>query len=256
MMFDLIIRGGWVVGRDATVRSDIAVADGKIEAVGPLGADIPSLSVLDASGLHILPGLVDAHVHLREPGLVHKEGFQTGTQAAAAGGVTTVMVMPTDDPLTLTPEEFESKRALAAGQCHVDFALQAGLGSDLDHIYRLAELGAISFELFLADVPPKILITDAEVLIRALARVSSAGAVAGITPGDHDVVTTRTVEIWQRARGLPEEFPPTRPPVSEALGVARACVAARETGARVHLRQISCAASVRVLEGLAADARV
>lgn len=255
-MFDLVIRGGDVVDAEFSGKADVAVRQGRIAELLSPGSAADAREIIDASGLFILPGLVDAHVHLREPGLTHKEDFETGTKAAAAGGVTTVMVMPTDNPLTLTPEQFVQKRELAERAVHVDFALQAGLGADLQHVRMLAEFGAISFEIFLADVSPAILIADAETLLQALSTVESCGAIAGITPGDHDLVTRRTAAARSASKGDWGDFPASRPPVSEALGVGRACVAARETSARVHFRQISCRASLAVLRGMAASPQI
>lgn len=247
MIADLLIRDGAIVHADKTQLEDIVVQGGKIHSIVPRGTAVQARSTVDAAGKFLLPGLVDAHVHLREPGLVHKEGFLTGTMAAAAGGVTTVMVMPTDKPITLTPRDFEDKRKMAEGQCFVDFALQAGLGADATHIPELVRLGAISFEVFLADVASELLVADGQSLLEVLDAAAAHEAVVGVTPGDHDVVTRRTAQIMKNATGNVDEFPPSRPPVSEALGVARACVAARETGARIHLRQVSCAAAASVV---------
>ena len=249
-MFDLVIRDAVVVTAASETRADVAIEGGKIAQIAPPGAALRARRTIDAEGLTLLPGLVDAHVHLREPGLVHKEGFDSGTRAAAAGGVTTVMVMPTDSPITLTPGQFREKRALADGVAHVDFALQAGLGPDASHIRELTDLGAVSFEIFLSDITESLLVRDAETLLQLLSRISAAGSIAGVTPGDHDVVTRRTTEIRARSKGAAADFPGTRPPISEALGIARACVAAREAGARMHIRQVSCRAGVQALTAL------
>lgn len=250
-----VFRNAHAVHADREADCDVGIDQGRISALAAPGS-LEGSEVIDATGLHVLPGLVDAHVHLREPGLVHKEGFATGTRAAAAGGVTTVMVMPTDNPVTMTPAQFEEKRRLAEGQCHVDFALQAALGRDPAHVEALHRLGAVSFEIFLADVPEGFLVPDAQSLLAVLAEVARVGAVAGLTPGDHDVVTRRTAELRARSTGARADFPPTRPPISEALGIARALVAARETGARIHIRQLSCDAGLQALRGLRAGVRV
>jgi dihydroorotase len=254
-MHEIVIRNARAVHAEREATCDVGIDGGRIAEVGASGS-VGGKKVIDATGLHLLPGLVDAHVHLREPGIVHKEGFATGTLAAAAGGVTTVMVMPTDNPVTMTPAQFEEKRRLAEGQCHVDFALQAALGKEVSQVEALKQLGAISFEIFLADVPDAFLVPDAHSLLMALAEVARVGAVAGITPGDHDVVTQRTTEIRARSKGAREDFPPTRPPISEALGIARAVVGARETGARIHIRQLSCEAGLQALRGLREGAKV
>src|SRR5262249_9580001 len=133
-MFDLLIRGGRVVDEHGVRRQSIAVAEGRVAALIAEGEAPAAREAIDADGQLVLPGLIDSHVHFREPGLTHKEDFLSGSRAAAAGGVTTVMVMPTDDPFTASPEAFAEKRALAERRCHVDFALQAGLGPDLSHV--------------------------------------------------------------------------------------------------------------------------
>ena len=137
-MFDLLVQNGRVFGEDGGREVSIAITGGRVAALVAPGEAPTARDVIDATSKLVLPGLVDSHVHFRDPGLTHKEDFTTGTLAAAAGGVTTVMVMPTDNPFTLTPEDFSAKRALAEGRAHVDFALQAGLGPSREHIRALA----------------------------------------------------------------------------------------------------------------------
>ena len=124
----------------------------------------------------------------------------SGSLAAGAGGVTTVMVMPTDDPFTITPESFTEKIALASGRTHVDFALQAGLGPSREHVRALADLGAISFEIFMSDLPPSLLVDDPAELVASLDAVRDVGRVAGVTPGNNSLYR-RAAEIAQRAFG-------------------------------------------------------
>ena len=182
--------------------------------------------------------------------MIHKEDFTSGTLAAAAGGVTTVMVMPTDNPFTLTPEHFSAKRTLAEGRAHVDFALQAGLGPDRKHVRALAELGAISFEIFMSDLPADLLTEGIAELVRSLEAVRDAGSIAGVTPGNN-ALFNRAAEIARRDHGgALTAFPASRPPAAEAVGIAEACVAASLTGTRMHLRQVSCDMSLRALQAL------
>lgn len=105
-MFDTLIQGGTLVTSDGLESATIAIKDGCIAALASSGDAITAREEIDATGKLLLPGLVDAHVHLREPGFTHKEDFASGTLAAAAGGVTTVMNMPTDDPWTATVADF------------------------------------------------------------------------------------------------------------------------------------------------------
>ncbi|MDQ4060048.1 MAG: amidohydrolase family protein, partial [Pseudomonadota bacterium] len=98
MQIDLLIKGGTVVNAHSCMRADIAVKDGVVLAVGRSEAMPPARETIDATGLHVLPGIVDIHVHFRDPGLTHKEDWATGSAAAAAGGVTTVFDMPNTNP--------------------------------------------------------------------------------------------------------------------------------------------------------------
>jgi dihydroorotase len=175
-----VVRGGRIVDGNGLSARTVAVRDGSIAALlSPMEA-VKAKNVIDVDGCIVLPGLVDAHVHFRDPGLTHKEDFDSGSRAAAAGGVTTVMVMPTDKPFTQTADQFAEKRALAEGRSHVDFALQALLGPDFANVAALAAQGAVSFEIFMGLLEPKI--DDDDTLAAALAAVRAAGGVAGVTP--------------------------------------------------------------------------
>src|SRR5262245_16716649 len=118
MTFDLLIKGGTIVSHAGEGRGDIGVRDGAIAAIGDL-ATASAGETFDAKGLHVLPGVIDTQVHFREPGLTHKEDFDTGSAAAALGGVTAVFEMPNTDPSTTTPEALADKLARAKGRFHV-----------------------------------------------------------------------------------------------------------------------------------------
>ena len=223
-MYDLLVEGGRIVEEGTLRPRTLAVEDGKIAALLEPGA-AQARERLDASGCIVLPGLIDAHVHFREPGLTHKEDFESGSRAAALGGVTTVMVMPTDKPMTQTAQQFQEKRALAEGRARVDFALQALLGPDLSQVCALAGAGAVSFEIFLGLLGEGQKIVDSDTLIAALRAVREAGGVAGVTPYDDELAAQA----------------PSLPPEIEAAGVARAAAAHRIAGGRMHVRQISSA---------------
>jgi dihydroorotase len=227
-MFDLLVEGGSVVEPGGLRRRTLAVQDGRIAALLEPGAG-EAKAKIDASGCIVLPGLVDAHVHFREPGLTHKEDFESGSRAAALGGVTTVMVMPTDKPMTQSAQQFVDKKALAQGRCRVDFALQALVGPDLSHVPSLAREGAVSFEIFLGLIDQKI--EDSARLVAALAAVRDAGGIAAVTPYDEGLAAAA----------------PALPPEVEAAGMARAICAQRIAGGRMHLRQVSSALGLAAL---------
>ncbi|MSP97661.1 MAG: dihydroorotase [Betaproteobacteria bacterium] len=249
-MLDLLIRNGQVVTSNGTQKCTLGIQEGRIAAVLSAGEEATAREVLDVEGQLLLPGLVDSHVHFREPGIVHKEGFETGSASAAAGGVTTVMVMPTDSPMTTTPDFFLEKKQLADGHTFVDYGLQAGLGPDTQHVRALADLGAMSFEIFMSDLAAPMLTEHSSELLAVLKAVREVSSVAGITPGDDSIVRAMTAAQGTNL-GDRRAFMRTRPTVAEAIGLARACVAVGAIGVEAHIRQISCADSVAVLRAMA-----
>ena len=120
--FDLVLRGRRVITRAGEVARCVAVRDGVVVAIEPYEARLEGKETVDlADDEVLLPGLVDTHVHVNEPGRTEWEGFATATRAAAAGGVTTIVDMPLNSlPPTVDVAALQTKRAAAAGQCAVD----------------------------------------------------------------------------------------------------------------------------------------
>ncbi|MEW6630487.1 MAG: dihydroorotase family protein [Pseudomonadota bacterium] len=254
-MLEILIRGGTVVNADGLSRADIGIADGKVAAIIAPGEAAEARTVVDASGNFILPGLVDAHAHLRDPGLTHKEDFSSGTHGAALGGVTTVLDMPTDEPWTATAEQLADKMATAEGHIQVDVGLQAVVSRDLSLVPRLLDHAPVSFELFTADVPDAFLFDTLDAVAGALQVFVGADTLIGISPGDQSILAGSAA---RDRSGTIAAFLDSRPPLAEANGIARALAAAASTEARIHVRQINSELGVETwsrLRGLA-DASV
>src|SRR5215207_8055381 len=134
------------------VRADVAIEDGRIAAIAPEPSE-PAREEIDARGLHVLPGAIDAHVHFNEPGRTGWEGWETGTAALAAGGATACVEMPLNaHPPTVDGPAFDAKVAAARASAKVDFALWGGLvPGDLDRLDELAERGVVGFKAFMCD---------------------------------------------------------------------------------------------------------
>jgi dihydroorotase len=115
MTFDLLIRGGTIVNHSGRSVADVGVRDGKIVAIGSLG-QASAGEVIDATGLHVLPGVIDSQVHFREPGPTHKEDLRAGSMGAVLGGVTGVFEMPNTNPTTSTAAMLQDKLDRAAGK--------------------------------------------------------------------------------------------------------------------------------------------
>jgi len=254
-IFDTLITNATVIDDDAPGPGQVAIAEGRIAALLDHREEATARTIIDAAGCVLLPGLVDAHAHLREPGLTYKEDFPSGTHAAALGGVTTVLDMPTDDPWTATAEQLADKMAMARGRIHVDVGFQAVISHDLDLIRSLNSLKPVSFELFTADVPSSFLFATTDAVAEAMRRFRGLDALVGISPGDQSIL------IGSSARSRSGDiaaFLGSRPALAEAGGIARAVLAAQATGIRIHVRQINSAFGVetwRRLRGMA-DASV
>lgn len=159
-MLDLVIRGGQIVTPNGVERGDIGVRDGVIVAVGEVAE--PAAEVLDATGLHVFPGVIDTQVHFREPGMEHKEDIESGTRSALHGGVTTIFEMPNTNPTTTTKEALEDKLRRAHGRAWVDYAFFVGAATD--NIAQLAELevlpGTPGIKIFVGSSTGSLLVPD------------------------------------------------------------------------------------------------
>lgn len=150
MNYDLLIKNGTVILEDQAIVTNIAVKDGKIAAIG---ADLSQArETIDARTLIVSPGMVDAHVHISEPGRTHWEGYRTGTKAVAKGGVTTFIEMPLNQlPATTSRDTLQLKFDAAKGKLSMDVALFGGLVPyNLDDLEDLNEEGVVAFKCFLA----------------------------------------------------------------------------------------------------------
>jgi len=153
MTHDLVIRNARVFRAGKKARSDVAIDAGRIVSVGAAGTDIDATGAgeeVDADGLLLLPGLIDDHVHFREPGKEEKEDFESGSRAAAHGGVTTAFEIQNNAPLVLSREVLDAKLALARGKSRINIGLYANANaSSMANLADMADV-AMGFKVFLA----------------------------------------------------------------------------------------------------------
>jgi dihydroorotase len=168
--YDLILRGGDVVTPDGVVRADIGVRGGRIAGIGHAPPESAG-EVIDVTGLHVLPGVIDAHVHFREPGLTAKEDFETGSRAAVLGGVTSVFEMPNSNPATVSAELLADKMDRAKGRMACDYAFYiGGTAENADQLGELERLpGCAGVKIFMGASTGSLLLADDDGLTRALA---------------------------------------------------------------------------------------
>lgn len=246
MSFDLIIRGGTLVTPDGPRQADLAVSGGQIvEIAEELSGE--AAHTLNASGLHIFPGVLDAHVHLNEPGRTHWEGFATGTRALSAGGATSFFDMPLNSsPPVLDKATFEAKREHGERNSLIDFGLWGGLTPlNLERMDELAECGVIGFKAFMShsglDEFPAVDDTSLYEGLKTAARLNLVVA----THAESDNLTRHFTEQARVGGGhTVRDYLSTRPVVAELEAVQRALLYAGELGAKLHLVHLSSGAAV------------
>ncbi len=237
---DLAIRGALVISDGAYPR-DILIRGRRIAALVEADASAAK-DEIDARGLLALPGVVDAHVHFNEPGRTDWEGWASGSRAAAAGGTTTVLDMPLNSiPPVLDGASFDVKKEAAEKASVVDFGLWGGLvDADPRSLRELGERGAVGVKAFHCD----IIVVDFpalgdEDLVPALRAAADANLVVALHCEDEGLVREATARIRRTGRHVARAWPLSRPPLVEVRAVARACAAAREAGARIHVVHLS-----------------
>src|SRR5689334_25410637 len=150
MSVELVIAGATVVLPDGARRANLAVEGGRILAIGSDADGLPEArDQIDATGLFVLPGVIDTHTHARDPSVDAREDFATATAAAAAGGVTTILEMPISSPSVHSAETFARRLDIIGPKAIVDFGLYGGAAADnLDEIERLADAGVVGYKTF------------------------------------------------------------------------------------------------------------
>ncbi len=270
---DLVVRARRAVVDGAERPVALGVHDGRIVWVEQWDPEEPTRgSGTDALGAEVvelaadevlLPGLVDTHVHVNEPGRTEWEGFATATRAAAAGGVTTIVDMPLNSvPSTVTPAALRQKQDVARTQVHVDVGFWGGAVPDhLDDMEALHEAGVLGFKCFLADSGveefPHL---DAAAFARAMEVTAGLGALMIVHAEDADDLAAHAPPAGPgptpAAPGTPlsyEDFLASRPTSAETRAVERVVEQVRRTGGRAHVLHLSAADAVPLLRAARAD---
>jgi len=236
--FDFIIRSRRVVLPDAIRPASITIRGGIIDAVGSYADASADLPLVDARDAVVMPGLVDTHVHVNEPGRTEWEGFATATRAAAAGGVTTLVDMPLNSiPATVSVDAFEQKLAAARDKCWIDVAFWGGVvPGNADQLVPMLDAGVRGFKCFLVDsgVEEFGYVVESD-LKKAMPVLSESGAVLLVhaeTPGPISEALAYA-EAGEPSRY--ETFLRSRPKEAENDAVRLMIRLCRETGARVHI---------------------
>ncbi|MBI5651440.1 MAG: dihydroorotase family protein [Chloroflexi bacterium] len=258
----LLIQNGTIVTPDEIMRGDILIVGETIARVAPeIRAD--DARVIDATGLHIFPGAIDAHVHLRDPGATHKEDFTTGTRAALAGGVTTILDMPNNSTPTTTRAALAEKRAIARARAVCDFGLVIGATAEnaeeingtrtapradergKNNLIRVPprssasndELGAVAIKLYLGATTGDLLVTEFDPVYRHFSARNDLPIVVHAEDND-------ALNFFAGASRHPQK----RPAIAAVLAVARVLAIAETTGRAVHIAHLSTAREIELVK--------
>ncbi len=239
---ELVVRNGTVVTSDATLEADIACDGGHFVEIAARGTlDATGAEEVDATGLYVLPGVIDGHVHFREPGLEYKEDWPHGSTAAVMGGVTTVIDMPNVTPLTSNVEGAQIKKDVAEGRSYCDFGFFAVvLQENVPDIAPLGESGlVVGYKVFLGTTIGNIPAPDDGVLLDAFEEIHKTGLRLGFHAENNDIMEHLIAKLKAEGRTDPLAHLDSRPAICEVESIQRMGLFAKHVGTRVHIYHLS-----------------
>lgn len=256
MVYDTLITNVTIVSSTDEFEGAVGIKDGVITGLHAKGTEgeLTAKTVIDGGGKHLLPGGVDAHVHIRYPGSAHRETFATGTRAAAAGGNTTIIEHPISTPPQYSPEILRDRIEKVSDQAVVDYAFLGAAGGEFpEEIQRIGKAGIVGYKTFLHDAPEGrakefvgLTSKDNDELLTVLTEIQKTGLLAAAHIEDNDLVAGKIKRLRAEGKTYPLAHCESRPPVAEVLAVKRLITLAKEVGARVYLVHVSSPETVEV----------
>lgn len=241
--YDLILRAGTIVSHNGVETTDIGVKSDRIAFIGSLGDEVGD-KIINANGLHILPGVIDTQVHFREPGAQHKEDLESGSRGAILGGVTAVFEMPNTRPLTTSKESLLDKLDRAKDRMWCDYAFYVGAtANNINDLTALEQLpGCCGVKIFMGSSTGDLLTEDDDTLRNILKSVKRRCAV-------HAEDEPRLKERYHIAQESsdPATHPIWRDTKTALKATRRLATIARETGARAHVLHITTSEEIQFL---------
>jgi dihydroorotase len=248
MKADLVVKGGTIVTPDATVHGGVAIADGKIVAIGADDTLPEGKRVIDAAGLYVLPGLIDAHVHFRDPGLTHKEDFASGSTAAVCGGITTVVDMPNQIPPTDSAEQILVKKQIAESKSLCDFAILGVVHqTNADEIPPMAKAGAIGYKIFFGETIGNLPFPDDGMCQEAFANIATSGIPLCVHAENRQIQHYWTNRLKAEGKNDPIYWEASRPALCEASSIAHIMFLAENFGTMLHVVHASTRQAVEMV---------
>lgn len=240
MNVDLRIINGTIVTAKESFKGGLAINNEKIVKIDTENNLPPAKKTINAHGNYILPGVIDAHVHFRDPGMEYKEDYSTGSTAAAFGGVTLVCDMPNTNPPTDNADIVRKREALIKEKSFIDVALFGVIiPENIDQIGSLAKAGVIGYKMYMGESFGEVLPLQDGELINAFEQVSLTGLRIGFHAESDQLLKYYLAKIKSSGRNDPMAFVESRPIICEVESIQRIALFSKYTGAKVHILHLS-----------------
>jgi len=244
---DLVIKEGKIYTPNGFFEGNVIVDGGKIQSLTHGGLVPDASRVVDAGGNLVLPGMIDMHVHFRDPGFTDREDFESGTRGAAAGGVTTVVDMPNTVPSVTSVEALKEKIGIADGKAVVDFALIGGAGElSAETLRGMATEGIVGFKTFMIARFKELAASDGQ-MYENFATIAETGLPCMIHAENEDIVARGIEKAKALGRVDPIAHSEFRPSVAEDEASMRTIMIAEDSGVHLHLCHMTTKGAAGIL---------
>jgi dihydroorotase len=225
--------------RGTLIEAGIAIDEGKIVKIAKT-TNLPTASTkTNLKGHIVLPGLIDCHVHMRDQQLAYKETFFTGTSAAAAGGVTSVIDMPNNKPVTMDAFSLKERMKLAEKHALINIAFNSAFPKRLEEVAEVVNAGAVGFKVYLSNRIGGINVDDDELLLAAFREVAAKGVPVAVHAEDREIIEERRREMEAAGQNDVDAYVEAHPPEAEVQSIQRILQLVKNSGVHVHFCHVS-----------------
>lgn len=247
MTVDLVLSNAKAYINRQITDCSLAVNQGKIFKIGKEPSMPKADRKLDMKGLLVLPGLIDAHVHLRDEGKAYKEDFYSGTAAAAAGGITTVLDMPNNNPVTMSAETLRNRMSIAKDRILINVGFYSEFPTNMQDIRRIVEEGAVAFKLFMAEQVGGLNINDNNVLSEAFKIAKKLQVPVAVHAEDKASIKSAEDRLKHAGRNDIRAFLEAHSEEVEVKAVKRLLNTAKQSKTHIHFCHVSTGKGLRAI---------
>lgn len=244
---DLLIHGCKIFYRNQIVEASVAIDEGRIVKIGKESTMPHAEKKYVFQGKLMLPGMVDIHVHLRDQELSYKETFETGTMAAATGGVTTVLDMPNNKPVTASPRALLERMNVAKNRIYVNVGFYSAFPRDLSEVYEIIKIGAIGFKINLSRQIGPLNVDDDETITSFLKILRDVEIPVSIHAEDRSVISKLEEEYKSSNKNNYEYFLKAHPPEAEVIAIRRMLNIARNLNTKLHIAHLTTYSGLQLI---------